>query len=153
MNRHARRATKAHGPRAWRSGPPPAGEGAGQLYELIFADQAEVADMLLAADGGDERAGLIAHAATECVAATVAAARTTTPRLCLACPRELTDYRFSVALAVPGCDDPAKIICGALCHTCEATDDGSRERAMLAFRAVWPSLRPIRVTHPSGGHA
>jgi hypothetical protein len=153
MNRHTRRAAKAHGPRAWRRSIGTAGEDTGQLYELIFAGPAEVAGMLFAAAGGGERAMMIARAAAKVFAATDTAAKTTTPRLCLACPQELTDYRFLVALAVPGCDDPAQIIGAALCHTCAGADESSREKAALAFRAVWPDLRPIRVTHPSGARA
>jgi hypothetical protein len=135
-NRHQRRAAKA---RARLRRP----EDAGLLYELVFVDQPEMFDLLLAAGSGDRRAAMIAHAGGEALIATSSAARTARPRVCLSCPREITDCSFSVALAVPNWHEPSRIIAAAVCQSCSASRDARHDKAVKAFRAILPDFRPL----------
>jgi hypothetical protein len=145
MNRQQRRAAKAIAAQGQRPGGGAGPEDAGYLYEHIFVDQVKMLGLMHAAAGEDARALMIAHAAVKVVEATLSAARTAAPRLCMSCPKELTDARFSIVLAVPKWHAPDRITGGAVCWGCAVTEDIALERAAVAFRKVCPDLRPFGV--------
>ena len=75
------------------------------------------------------------------------------PKLCASCPRPLANGRYSLALAIPACDDPSNALALAVCHDCAVDREAVRARAIEALRKLWPDARPVTITHPDGGRA
>jgi hypothetical protein len=152
MNRQQTRAQKAQGSRAWRSGIKTVHQHAAGLLEIIIVQPAEMLELLIGSLCGDPRATAIARAASAAVGGIMSAATSSDPKLCLTCPRELRDTNCTVVLAVPHRADPTTAMGSAICPRCAATDD-LIGKASVALRGIWPSLRPVSVTHPDGGRA
>ncbi len=154
MNRHDRRAAKAQGKtEAWRRGIETVHREAAGVLDLIVVRPEDMLLLILSGMSGDRRANATAIAVTDAICGISESARTTKPKLCGSCPRSLTDNAYSVVVAMPQRDDPSTAIGMAICHGCATTEAGIREKATGAFRSIWPSLRPIAVTHPDGGRA
>jgi mRNA-degrading endonuclease toxin of MazEF toxin-antitoxin module len=74
--------------------------------------------------------------------------------VCLTCPGTVRNPEAALAILVPATEQATVAICSALCKQCST--GGFEEimaRAAIAYRAVWPGLRCIAVTHPEGGRA
>jgi hypothetical protein len=154
MNRQQRRAQKAQGnTEAWRRGIETVHREAAGILELVIVRPEELLMLIFGGMSGDRHAKATAIAVSDAVRHISEAAGTENPKLCGSCPRELTDNRYAVVVAMPQRDDPSTAIGMAICHCCATTEAGIREKAMLGFRSLWPSLRPIAVTHQDGGRA
>jgi hypothetical protein len=152
MNRAQRRAQSANS-RAWRRGVETVHKEAGGLLELCVVRPEDMLLLILSGLSGDRRANATAIAVTDAICGISEAAKTSAPKLCGSCPRELTDNRYAVVVAMPQRDEPSTAIGMAICHGCATTEVGIREKAMLGFRNLWPNLRPIAITHQDGGRA
>jgi hypothetical protein len=156
MNRHARRAQQAQGKtetETWRRGIETVHREAAGVLDLIIVRPEEILLLSLSRMSGDQRANATAIAVTDAICGINEAAKTSAPKLCGSCPRELTDNCYAVVVAMPQRDAPSAAIVMAICHGCATTEAGIREKATEAFRSVWPDLRPITVTHQDGGRA
>jgi hypothetical protein len=154
MNRQQRRAQKTQGnTEAWRRGIETVHREAAGVLELVIVEPEDMLLLILGGLSGDRRAKSTAIAVTDAICGISEAAKTSAPKLCGSCPRELTDNGYAVVVAMPQRDDPSTAIGMAICHGCATTEEGIRDKAMLGFRNLWPSLRPIAVTHQDGGRA
>jgi hypothetical protein len=154
MNRHQTRAQRAQDSKqAWRRGVERIHDEAAGALEVFIIQPQSMPDLLLAAFSGDRRAAAIAVAVVDAVADIGKAAKTATPKLCGSCPAELTHNRYALVIAAPDRDDPTTAIAMGICQACGTTEAGIREKAMIGFRGIWPDLRPITVTHQTGGRA
>jgi hypothetical protein len=74
--------------------------------------------------------------------------------VCLTCPGIVRNPESALALLVPATARATVAICSALCEQCSTGTAGDIiERASIAYRAAWPGLRCVSVTHPEGGRA
>ena len=73
------------------------------------------------------------------------------PVICLCCDWRLRDTKgITFTLAFPAVDDPTIAVAAAICARCGATDtDTMLTHAAEAFKAIWPGLRPLEITHPA----
>lgn len=86
----------------------------------------------------------------------ITAAPRRSPMHCASCPRPLLrKTAFAFAVVEASHENPTSGLAIAVCPRCATTPEQIRQKAITALRKVWPdlSLRPIAVTHPSGGHA
>jgi hypothetical protein len=153
MNRAQRRAVDRQQKQDWADGLRRVHEEAAGVLELHIIRPREMLDLLADALSGDRRATIIAQAALDTVATVSRTAASGHAKLCLSCPRELMDQQFTVVLVVPERSHPSKAIGAAMCHACGLTESDIRNKAAVAFRGIWPDLRPITITHQTGGHA
>ncbi len=153
MNRRQRRAAQSAADRRWRNGLEAVHEEARGLLALHVVRPEDMLELLFASLTGEPYSAAIASAVTRAVADITSAAASGTPKLCGSCPKEIRDSAYSVVLEVPECDDPTTSIGMVICTTCATTEAGIREKATVALRGIWPDLRPITVTHASGGRA
>lgn len=75
------------------------------------------------------------------------------PALCACCPRVLRGSGYTVCVAFPERDAPTKALGFGICERCASDEMALPARAADALRSIWPDLRPIAITHPTGGHA
>jgi hypothetical protein len=95
MNRQQRRAQKAQGnTEAWRSGIETVHREAAGVLELIIVEPEDMLLLILGGLSGDRRAKATAIAVTDAICGISEAAKTSAPKLCGSCPRELTDNGY-----------------------------------------------------------
>lgn len=78
------------------------------------------------------------------------------PMLCATCPRPLRKMSgFSIAVAMPERGDPSHGLCLAICARCanENQPNAVTAKAITALAKIWPDLKPVTVTHKTGGRA
>lgn len=84
------------------------------------------------------------------------ARRTRGPSLCLCCPRPVRKIAgVTFGVVSPGTDSPSSEMAFVVCRKCSEAGSATVTRKVTeALRdGIWPGLREIRVTHPSGGTA
>ncbi len=75
------------------------------------------------------------------------------PALCACCPRPLLSGSYSVAVVTPACDAPGLGLALGICTACATDPDDLLSKAREGLTRLWPNLRPVAVTHPSGSRA
>jgi hypothetical protein len=75
------------------------------------------------------------------------------PMLCACCPRALRGSGFIVCLMMPERDAPTTALGFGICERCGQDEAALPTKAADALKNIWPDLRPIAITHPTGGHA
>jgi hypothetical protein len=76
------------------------------------------------------------------------------PATCLCCPGMVIDPFSTLAVLAPAADVATVAVCSALCPRCTTGDTRDvLQRAAEAYKAQWPGLRCVAVTHPEGGRA
>jgi len=125
---------------------------AGGLVDVMVVQLQDMPDILADAMAGSREALTLLNAINDTLTRIDAAPRRF-PMLCVSCPRPLRKGRFSFGLALPQCDDPTRMLAVAVCHRCSTDRDGIKDRSVAGLKRIWPDLRPITVTHKSGGHA
>ena len=108
----------------------------------------------LAADAllGDHEAGRLLGTAIDTLRRFDAAPRRSQP-LCASCPRVLRPGRYNLALVMPECDDPTRMLALGVCRHCATDAAGVMAKASESLRRLWPDLRMVKPTHASGGRA
>jgi hypothetical protein len=74
------------------------------------------------------------------------------PGLCGHCSTPIRSW-FALAVVIPECNDPSQGLAVGLCRKCTADREDVYQKATEAMRGVWPTARPITVTHTAGGRA
>ena len=140
--------------RTWAEGVQRVSDEAAGVIQLDIIQHADLTELLAHAILGDPEAVRLANMASS-VLRRIAAAPRRKPMLCGSCPRplKLKGHRFSVVIALPGRDQPSNALSMAICHRCATSHEAVESKAVQALRRIWPDLRPITVTHPTGGQA
>ena len=119
------------------------------VVPVLLADLPHLAaDALL----GDPKAGQLLGAAMDALRRLDAAPRRSQP-LCASCPRMLRPGRYNLALVMPECDDPTRMLALGVCRHCATDAAGVMAKASESLHRIWPDLRPVKPTHASGGRA
>jgi hypothetical protein len=154
MVSHTTRASARHqnNDHEWRDGVQAVNDEAAGLLRLQFFAPIDAAPLALGALAGDTRSAGILLAIADCLRH-VRNAPAAEPILCLTCPAPVRQTIGTVVcLAIPETERPTNAIASALCPNCAKRPDRDG-RAVVAFRGIWPNLRPATITHPAGGHA
>jgi hypothetical protein len=117
---------------------------------FIIVGPADFLRLILASALGDADATRLARAAADAIEriGTVPGGM-----LCLTCTDRI-ELDAEPSLVITRGESPAAktAIVNMLCHACAARTD-VLERIMAGLRQIWPSARPISITHPDGGRA
>ena len=124
----------------------------GGLMSLFVVQPHEAADLFVAALAGNATAYRLVRILTENIRR-VRTAPKRAPILCATCQHTLRSTPHSFVVAEPMGNDPTQTVCLGICVKCAVPVDAVLEKAMGAFREIWPELRPVNVTHPNGGRA
>jgi hypothetical protein len=123
------------------------GQGVHSLDIWRHAEVLGLMDRAVAGERGSPQAKLVASLAHQFLA------KRGTPQsaLCFCCGGPVPQFAALVSIA-PHIDQPTKVIGGAVCLSCDGTDQELRDRVLAVWRAVDPSARPIDI-HPTEGRA
>lgn len=144
MNRHQRR--------RWAQEMREASDEAAGVMDLLIVRPCELADMLVAALF-DDHAARLSSLVTRTIYS-VYEAPTASLIQCLSCRSPVGhEDAFSVVLAIPHRDAPSKAIASVVCPDCGVEQDTIRDKAIAAFRDIWPNARAIDLPQHAGGHA
>jgi hypothetical protein len=77
------------------------------------------------------------------------------PTLCICCPRSIKRLSATTVFGVAsaGIANPTAAIGFVFCERCAADRATLAARAAEGLRRIWPDLRPVTITHPTGGRA
>jgi hypothetical protein len=126
---------------------------AGGLLQICMVASTDVPELLLSALSGNRDAKRLLSVMSDTLAH-IQKAPKKQPALCVACPRAQRKGRFMLAIALPACDDPTNGLGFGVCDGCSGGKIGQAEaKAVDGLRAIWPDLRPVRITDPVGGRA
>ena len=125
---------------------------AGGMMELVVVRPTDAIDVMADALAGDGRAVCVLQAIEQAADAIRDAPRRL-PMLCATCPRPLRGSRYSFGVALPDSDRPTHGLALAVCTRCATERGDIQAKATAALRRVFPDLRPVTVTHPTGGRA
>jgi len=137
---------------ALRDGIQRVSDEAGGLLTVQVIQQHDMPAMIADALGGSAEAVQLLRLTNQ-VLANIQAAPYRKPALCGCCPRALRGGRYAIVIARPARDDATEGLSLAICRKCGPTYGAIQATAAVAFRRIWPDLRPIMVTHPGGGRA
>jgi hypothetical protein len=127
-------------------------EAAG-LYHVELIRQQDHAALTLAFLAGDKVAAARVSALLESQRFIQGMAKTK-PALCLTGPNPVNDPNATLAMIVAANDAATVGICSALCAHCSSGSAAAvLKRAAAGYRAAWPGLRCVEITHPEGGWA
>jgi hypothetical protein len=126
-------------------------EAAGVLA-LNIVRPGDALGLAMASLGGNAEATRLMRAVCDMVAR-IESAPKSKPLLCVCCPRELRGSKFVICVAIPARDSPTNGLTFALCEDCSHDDTALLGKAFSALRTIWPDIRPITVTHPTGARA
>ncbi len=126
-------------------------EAAG-LLSVAVVQLEDLPNLVIDMMRGDPEAGILFTAVRNAISAIDNAPRRS-PALCVSCPRVLRKGRFALCIAFPDKHDPAHALGLAVCRHCATDADGIKAKAVVGLKRLWPNLRPINITHKSGGHA
>lgn len=144
MNRHQRR--------KWAQGIREASDEAAGVMDLLIVRPCELMDMLTAAMFDDHSARLSSLVTRTILS--VYEAPAASPVQCLSCCQSVGHQdAFSVVLAIPHRDAPSKAVTSVMCPACGVEQDTIRDKAIAAFRDIWPNARAIDLPQHAGGHA
>lgn len=137
---------------------PTLAEGIGRIHDesrgmmnLHVIRREDAPRLLLAALAGDKEAGHLLHQVSQSIAQ-IEAAPARAPVQCGCCGSNLTNGRFSFAIATPDIADPSAGLGMAICWRCGTSLGVVRAAAVRALRLIWPNCRAVTV-HPEGGRA
>jgi hypothetical protein len=128
-------------------------ESAG-LLEIRVIDSKQGAALFGAAKAGDGKArglfGAVSEAANQ-----IRSAPRNRPALCLCCPTAVRTITPSTVFVVasPANAGRTRAVGAVYCAECATDRDTLMTRTAAAFRQIWPELRPVEITHQTGGHA
>ena len=125
---------------------------AGGMMELVIVRPTDAVDIMADALAGDGRAVSLLQAMEQAAGAIRNAPRRL-PMLCAACPRPLRHGRYAFGVALPARDNPTHGLTLAVCTRCATARGDIEAKATAALRRVFPDLRPVTVTHATGGRA
>ena len=137
---------------ALRDGIQRVSDEAGGLLEVLVVQHCDLPALIGDALGGSEEALHILRMVNN-VAGSIQSAPPRKPMLCGACPAGLHGAAFSVIIARPACDNPSEGLAVAICPKCGPDYDAIYAAATVALGRIWSGVRPVQVTHPSGGKA
>ena len=139
---------------AWRDGMQRVNDESGGLLNVDIIDSRYGAELLAHAMLGDSEALALLKAVAQ-AGARVKGAPRRTPALCIACPRAVKriscDTVFGVA--TPAIPSPTGAVGFVFCEKCAADRVALATKAADGLRRIWPDLRPVQITHESGGRA
>lgn len=73
------------------------------------------------------------------------------PACCMSCCRPVvSEDAFSVVLGVPHRADPHKAVASVMCADCATDLDEIQAKAIASLKALWPEIRPIRISNQAG---
>ena len=128
---------------------------AGGMMTIVVVHPSEGPALLASAMAGNREALHLFQSVVQSLEG-IAKAPKRKPMLCATCPRPLRKATgFSIAVAMPAKGDPSLGLCLAVCaHCADATKPSAvTDKAMQALATIWPNLRPVTITHRSGGRA
>ncbi len=126
---------------------------AGGVLDVYLVSGAEAADLMTASFLGVGHATRLLGAVSTSIAHVLRSTGKRNPTLCVCCPRcvrRLDGIRIGIVAAAT--DDAADVISFVVCARCSSAPDLTKN-IMHALRRIWPDLRPISITHPTGGRA
>jgi hypothetical protein len=136
----------------WRDGIQATQDEAAGLMSLVVIHPADAAALFLDVVAGVPMAIQALNAFSDTMRRIQSAPRRA-PMLCGCCPRPLRKREFAVVLAMPERADPTRCVSLGICVKCASTDEKIREKAIQAFRTIWPTAREIRISDHPAGHA
>ncbi len=125
---------------------------AGDVVELIVLRPADASAVLADAMAGDARAYGIITALRD-VIALVERAPSHEPKVCVICSQPLRCKGFAVGLVMPTSENPGHVLGLGVCRRCARSRGDVTAKLMKAVRDVWPDVRPVTITHSTGGRA
>ena len=142
---------------AWQSGIRTFRTGAAGIIRLLVIDPCDDAEILYAADTGDEFAEAAMEAAHNVLHQLRIPPHDRTPQgapiLCLTCYCHISQLERGIlcCVAIPIVARPGDAFSGAICCKCAAHTD-LLARAAVGFRSIWPDIQSIDVS-ADWGHA
>ena len=139
---------------AWRAGVQRVHDESGGLLDVDIIDAAAGVALLTAAALGDCGAAALLQSVTQ-AAARIKHAPRRKPALCMCCPRAIKRItsRTVFGIATPSIATPTGAIGFVFCDHCAADAATLPAKAAEGLRRIWPDLRPVVVTHSTGGRA
>jgi hypothetical protein len=139
---------------AWRDGIQAVNDESAGLLDVDIVDALAGADLLVRATRGDKEAAALFLAVTQ-AATRIKQAPRRKPALCICCPRSIKRLTAATVfgVAAPAIANPTGAIGFAFCDRCSADRTTLAAKAAEGLRRIWPDLRPVTVSHPTGGRA
>ena len=125
---------------------------AGGLLTVQVIQHRDIAPLILEMLSGSADASQVLRMVND-AARHIQAAPRSKPALCGSCPRKVLGTPFSIILVRPACDDPSQALALAICPKCGPSFDAIQAKATVALERIWPNVRSVTVTHPTGGSA
>jgi hypothetical protein len=125
---------------------------AGGVVELVVLRPADASAVLADAMAGDARAYGIVVALRD-VIALVENSPSHARKVCVSCSQPLRREGFAVGLVMPTANHPTRVLGLGVCRRCARSRGDVTAKLMKAVRATWPDVRPVTVTHTTGGRA
>jgi len=154
MTTHSMNANQNAADRAWLDGIQKVNDEAAGLMDVTIIDADAGREMLVDAALGNYEAAIMLQAVRQ-AAARIKQAPRNKPALCICCPRAIRRLTPGTVfgLAVPATASPSGAIGFVFCDRCAVDRSTLAAKATRGLRRIWPGLRPVEITHSTGGRA
>lgn len=138
----------------WRHGIQSVNDESAGLLDISIIDGASGTALLVAALHGKYEAAVLLKAVTQAAGRVKQAARRK-PALCICCPRTIKRITATTVfgIATPSIASPTGAIGFVFCDRCAEDPTTLPAKAANGLRGIWPDLRPVVITHATGGRA
>lgn len=138
----------------WRQGVQSVNDESAGLLDVSIVDGASGSALLAAALNSDYEAAVLLKSVAQAAARVKQAARRK-PALCICCPRTIKRITAATVfgIATPSIASPTGAIGFVFCDRCAEDPATLPAKAAVGLRRIWPDLRPVVITHATGGRA